>query len=167
MVEYNLYITLTKEIDMRLCESKLSIKFDAKVNNVNGSNATIILAVFNEYNPVKDKYLFSVYVNRQKENGTNEFLCGFISPIDNPFDLTRYQSAKGLSLEGISIQRDRKLSRLFISGSAELDSVQTCEVTLYFNNPDEMDRCYGAILECFYDVMNFCGSRKLSVVEES
>lgn len=150
---------------MRLCGSELIIKFDAKVNNMNGNNDSIVLAIFNEYNPVKDKYLFSVYVNRQKENGTNEFLCGFISPIDSSFDLTRYQSAKGLSLEGISIQVDRKLSRLFISGSPELDSVQTCDVTLYFNDSDEMYRCYGAILECFYDVANFCGSRKLSVVE--
>lgn len=152
---------------MRLCESKLSIKFNAKVNNVNGDTDSIILVIFNEYHPVKDKYLFSIYVNRQKENGTNEFLCGFIAPIDSPFDLTRYQSTKGLSFEGISIQRDRKLSRLFISGSAELDSVQTCDVTLYFNNPDEMDRCYCAILECFYDAMNFNSNGKLNVIEES
>lgn len=40
-------------------------------------------------------------------------------------------------------------------------------LTLYFNNSDTMDRCYDAILECFYDAMNFCSRRKLSVIGES
>lgn len=152
---------------MRLCKSELSIKFYAKVNYLKGDIVDVILTVSNEYDPVKDKYLFSIYLYEQKETGTNKFLCGFVSYIDITFGLTRYQSTKGLSFGNISIERDRKLSRIFISGSPDLDSIQTGCLTLYFNNNDTMDRCYGAILECFYDTMNFCNSVKLSVTEGS
>ena len=79
---------------MRLCKSELSIKFDAKVNNVRGETVDVILTVFNGYDPVKGKYLFSIYLYIQKENGTNEFLCGSISYIDNHENLNIYNTEK-------------------------------------------------------------------------
>lgn len=151
---------------MRLCKSEISVEFNAKINNMKGDNTNIILTVFNAYDSEKDKYLFSIYLYEQKE-GIKSFVLGAISYIDRYFDLTRYQSTKGLSFGDISVQRDRNLNRVFISGSPDLDSIQTGGLTLYFNDNDTMDRCYDAILECFYDAMNFCSSGKLNVVKES
>lgn len=150
---------------MRLCKSELSVEFNAKINSMKSENTNIVLTVFSEYDFVRNKYLFSIYLYEQKE-GTKSFVLGAVSYIDRYFDLTRYQTTKGLSLENISIQVDRKPSRLFISGSPEIGSIQTGGLTLYFNDTDTMDHCYGAIIECFYDAMNFC-SGKLNIIKES
>ena len=152
---------------MRLCKSELSIKFDAKVNNVRGETVDVILTVFNGYDPVKGKYLFSIYLYIQKENGTNEFLCGSISYIDNHENLNIYNTEKGLSFCDLIVSRHKGLNTITIIGSSEIGSVQRSCTTLYFNNNDTMDRCYGAIIECFYDAMNFCSRGKLNVIGES